>query len=92
MAPDDYRWHAYDTVKGSDWLGDQDAIHYMTKEAPRAIVEVNISSLDRDRDQGAFYVCLAGEHRNAIQSAGRWKDLSENIWRSKLRVRSSKGR
>lgn len=32
---DDWRWHMYDTVKGSDWLGDQDAIHYMTREAPR---------------------------------------------------------
>ncbi len=30
----------YDTVKGSDWLGDQDAIHYMTKEAPEAVIEV----------------------------------------------------
>lgn len=30
----------YDTVKGSDWLGDQDAIHYMTKEAPHAVVEL----------------------------------------------------
>ena len=29
MEPDDWRWHMYDTVKGSDWLGDQDAIHYM---------------------------------------------------------------
>lgn len=29
MGEDDWRWHAYDTVKGSDWLGDQDAIHYM---------------------------------------------------------------
>ena len=30
----------YDTVKGSDWLGDQDAIHYMTEEAPKAVIEV----------------------------------------------------
>ena len=30
----------YDTVKGSDWLGDQDAIHYMTKEAPKAVIEL----------------------------------------------------
>ena len=30
----------YDTVKGSDWLGDQDAIHYMTREAPEAVIEV----------------------------------------------------
>lgn len=40
MEPDDWRWHMYDTVKGSDWLGDQDAIHYMTREAPQAVIEV----------------------------------------------------
>ena len=34
------RWHMYDTVKGSDWLGDQDAIHYMTREAPAAVIEL----------------------------------------------------
>merc|ERR1712045_304482 len=37
---DDWRWHMYDTVKGSDWLGDQDAIHYMTREAPAAVLEL----------------------------------------------------
>jgi succinate dehydrogenase (ubiquinone) flavoprotein subunit len=40
MTRDDWRWHMYDTVKGSDWLGDQDAIHYMCKEAPRAVREL----------------------------------------------------
>ncbi|EPX73916.1 succinate dehydrogenase Sdh1 [Schizosaccharomyces octosporus yFS286] len=40
MTKDDWRWHFYDTVKGSDWLGDQDAIHYMTKEAPAAVLEL----------------------------------------------------
>lgn len=40
MEDDDWKWHMYDTVKGSDWLGDQDAIHYMTKEAPKAIIEL----------------------------------------------------
>ena len=35
MTVDDWRWHAYDTVKGSDWLGDQDAIEYMCREAPK---------------------------------------------------------
>ena len=34
---DDWRWHMYDTVKGADWLGDQDAIHYMCREAPRCV-------------------------------------------------------
>jgi hypothetical protein len=42
MKSDDWRWHMYDTVKGSDWLGDQDAIHYMTEAAPRAVIEVCI--------------------------------------------------
>ena len=35
MGEDDWRWHMFDTVKGSDWLGDQDAIQYMCREAPR---------------------------------------------------------
>ena len=40
MGEDDWRWHMFDTVKGSDWLGDQDAIEYMCKEAPDAIIEL----------------------------------------------------
>jgi succinate dehydrogenase / fumarate reductase flavoprotein subunit len=40
MGEDDWRWHMYDTVKGSDWLGDQDAIELMCKEAPAAVVEL----------------------------------------------------
>ncbi len=40
MGEDDWRWHMYDTVKGSDWLGDQDAIEYMCKEAMDAVVEL----------------------------------------------------
>jgi succinate dehydrogenase / fumarate reductase flavoprotein subunit len=40
MGEDDWRWHMYDTVKGSDWLGDQDAIAYMCKQAPDAVIEL----------------------------------------------------
>jgi len=40
MGPDDWRWHMYDTVKGSDWLGDQDAIEYMVRSAPAAVYEL----------------------------------------------------
>ncbi|NOQ76372.1 MAG: FAD-binding protein, partial [Methylococcaceae bacterium] len=40
MGEDDWRWHMYDTVKGSDWLGDQDAIEYMCREAIPAIIEL----------------------------------------------------
>ena len=40
MGPDDWRWHFYDTVKGADWLGDQDAIEYMCREAIPAVIEL----------------------------------------------------
>jgi len=40
MGPDDWRWHMYDTVKGADWLGDQDAIEYMCRNAPEAVYEL----------------------------------------------------
>jgi len=40
MGEDDWRWHMYDTVKGSDWLGDQNAIAYMCKQAPKAVLEL----------------------------------------------------
>ena len=39
MGEDDWRWHMYDTVKGADWLGDQDSIEYLCKEAPKAVIE-----------------------------------------------------
>ena len=40
MGEDDWRWHMYDTIKGSDWLGDQDAIEYMVREAVPAVIEL----------------------------------------------------
>ena len=40
MGPDDWRWHMYDTVKGSDWLGDTDAMEYLVREAPKAVYEL----------------------------------------------------
>ncbi|KAG5179870.1 succinate dehydrogenase flavoprotein subunit [Tribonema minus] len=56
MTPDDWRWHMYDTVKGSDWLGDQDAIHYMCKEAPRAVLELEQYGLPFSRtEDGKIY-------------------------------------
>ncbi|KAG9511405.1 Succinate dehydrogenase [ubiquinone] flavoprotein subunit, mitochondrial, partial [Fragariocoptes setiger] len=56
MEPDDWRWHMYDTVKGSDWLGDQDAIHYMTREAPTAVIELENYGMPFSRTQdGKIY-------------------------------------
>jgi succinate dehydrogenase / fumarate reductase, flavoprotein subunit len=56
MGPDDWRWHMYDTVKGSDWLGDQDAIELMCKEAPAAVIELEHYGMPFSRtDQGLIY-------------------------------------
>ncbi|KAJ5065957.1 FAD binding domain-containing protein [Bipolaris maydis] len=56
MHEDDWRWHMFDTVKGSDWLGDQDAIHYMTREAVPAVVELENYGMPFSRtEQGTIY-------------------------------------
>ncbi len=56
MGQDDWRWHMYDTVKGSDWLGDQDAIEYMCREAPRAVYELEHMGLPFSRtEDGKIY-------------------------------------
>ena len=56
MGDDDWRWHMYDTVKGSDWLGDQDAIHYMCREAPKAVLELEEFGLPFSRtEEGKIY-------------------------------------
>tara|TARA_X000001036_G_scaffold140096_1_gene132861 strand:+ start:2018 stop:3793 length:1776 start_codon:yes stop_codon:yes gene_type:complete len=56
MGEDDWRWHMYDTVKGSDWLGDQDAIEYLCKEAPGAVVELERYGVPFSRtDDGKIY-------------------------------------
>ena len=56
MGPDDWRWHMYDTVKGSDWLGDQDAIELMCKEAPQAVIELEHYGVPFSRtEQGRIY-------------------------------------
>ena len=56
VTPDHWRWHAYDTVKGSDYLGDQDAIEYMCREAPAAIYELERWGMPFSRlDDGRIY-------------------------------------
>ncbi|MDM1544538.1 succinate dehydrogenase flavoprotein subunit [Ignatzschineria indica] len=56
MGEDDWRWHMYDTVKGSDWLGDQDAIEYMCREAIPAILELEHYGLPFSRtEEGKIY-------------------------------------
>ena len=56
MGQDDWRWHMYDTVKGSDWLGDQDAIEYLCRSAPAAIYELEHWGVPFSRtDEGKIY-------------------------------------
>ena len=56
MGPDHWTWHMYDTVKGSDWLGDQDAIEYLCREAPAAVYELEHAGLPFSRtDEGKIY-------------------------------------
>lgn len=66
MHEDDWRWHAYDTVKGSDWLGDQDAIHYMCREAPEAIIELESYGLpfSRTKEGKIYQRAFGGQSRN----------------------------
>ena len=56
MGPDDWRWHMYDTIKGSDWLGDQDAIEYMCREAVPAVIELEHQGVPFSRtEEGKIY-------------------------------------
>ena len=56
MGPDNWQWHMYDTVKGSDWLGDQDAIEYLCREAPKAVYELDHFGVPFSRtEEGKIY-------------------------------------
>ena len=62
-SPDHWSWHMYDTVKGSDWLGDQDAIEYLCREAPAAVYELEHAGVPFSRnDDGTIYQRPFGGH------------------------------
>ncbi|MFH4976329.1 hypothetical protein AB6A40_003038 [Gnathostoma spinigerum] len=72
MNPDDWRWHFYDTVKGIDWLGDQDAIHYMTREAERAVIELENYGMPFSRTpEGKIYQRAFGGQSNNFGKGGQ---------------------
>ncbi|PHS26705.1 MAG: succinate dehydrogenase flavoprotein subunit [Robiginitomaculum sp.] len=63
MSDDSWQWHMYDTVKGSDWLGDQDAIEYMCREAPQTVYELEHWGLPFSRtEEGKIYQRPFGGH------------------------------
>jgi succinate dehydrogenase / fumarate reductase flavoprotein subunit len=66
MGEDDWRWHMYDTVKGSDWLGDQDAIEYLVREAPKAVYELEHWGVpfSRTEDGKIYQRAFGGMTRN----------------------------
>ena len=63
ITKDDWRWHFYDSVKGSDWLGDQDAIEYMCKEAPNSVLELEQYGLpfSRTKDGKIYQRAFGGQ-------------------------------
>jgi len=62
-SPDHWTWHMYDTVKGSDWLGDQDAIEYLAREAPAAVYELEHAGVPFSRNEdGTIYQRPFGGH------------------------------
>ncbi len=64
MTEDDWRWHAYDTVKGADWLGDQDAIQHMCRMAPKVVLELESFGLPFSRtEEGKIYQRAFGNSR-----------------------------
>ena len=63
MGPDHWQWHMYDTVKGSDWLGDTDAMEYLAREAPKAVYELEHYGVPFSRtEQGKIYQRPFGGH------------------------------
>ncbi|KHA51484.1 succinate dehydrogenase flavoprotein subunit [Sulfitobacter geojensis] len=63
MGPDNWQWHMYDTVKGSDWLGDTDAMEYLAREAPKAVYELEHYGVPFSRtEQGKIYQRPFGGH------------------------------
>ncbi|SEQ10253.1 succinate dehydrogenase flavoprotein subunit [Thalassovita taeanensis] len=63
MGPDNWQWHMYDTVKGSDWLGDTDAMEYLTREAPKAVYELEHYGVPFSRtEEGKIYQRPFGGH------------------------------
>jgi succinate dehydrogenase / fumarate reductase flavoprotein subunit len=63
MGPDNWQWHMYDTVKGSDWLGDMDAMEYLAREAPKAVYELEHYGVPFSRtEEGRIYQRPFGGH------------------------------
>ena len=76
---DDWRWHMYDTVKGSDWLGDQNCIEYLCKEAPKAVIELERYGVpfSRTNDGKIYQRAFGGMTKNYVMN--RFKELVQPL-------------
>ena len=99
MSEDSWLWHMYDTIKGSDWLGDQDAIEYMCKMAPQVVYELEHMGMPFDRNpDGTIYQRPFGGHsmnfgeksvRRACASADRTgHSMLHTLYQQNVRVRT----
>ncbi len=76
MGEDDWRWHMYDTVKGSDWLGDQDSIEYLCRHAPEAVYELEHFGLPFSRtEDGKNLSARFRRHDQQLRPGHRATDL-----------------
>ena len=79
MGPDSWQWHLYDTVKGSDWLGDVDAMEYLAREAPAAVYELEHYGVPFSRtEEGKIYQRPFGGH---MMNYRRWPARAAHLRR-----------
>src|SRR3984893_5733753 len=99
MSEDSWLWHMYDTIKGSDWLGDQDAIEYMCKMAPQVVYELEHYGMPFDRNPvGTIYQRPFGGHsanfgeksvQRACAAADRtWHAMLHTLYQRNVRART----
>jgi len=75
MGPDHWQWHMYDTVKGSDWLGDTDAMEYLAREAPKAVYELEHYGVPFSRtEEGKIYQRPFGGHTTEFGEGPLFKE------------------
>ena len=75
---DDWRWHMYDTVKGSDFIGDQDSIEYMCQEGPKAVFELEHMGLPFSRtEEGKIYQRAFGANQRITVKAVKQRELAQ---------------
>ena len=84
MGEDDWRWHMYDTVEGSDWLGAQDAMEYLCKNAPKAVLELENYGVpfSRTEDGKIYQRAFGGMTKNYGEGSAQRTCAARTLFRS----------